>query len=282
MNSLSDFTLIIIRLWIWLFLLAAVFVPLERVFTLRSQRIFRQSIWTDIGYYFLSSLCSALLLGAPLALVSQASQAILPSFVGSTLDSWPLWLKVVLSLVIGDIGYYWSHRLAHEIPLLWRFHSIHHAPTELDWLVNTHGHPVDILFTRFCALLPLSVLGLGNLAGSAPDGSSSSALFLEILTLVGTIWGFFIHANLRWRVRPLEQLLTTPAFHHWHHTNDGPALINKNYAAMFPFIDRIFGSFYLPSDHRSESFGLAEEIPTGFIDELLHPFETQTSNSSQS
>jgi len=84
------------------------------------------------------------------------------------------------------------------------------------------------------------------------------------------LWGFFVHANLRWRFGPLEWLLATPAFHHWHHTNDGPDCVNKNYAAMFPWVDRMFGTFYLPKTWPAE-YGTSTPVPETLIGQLLEP-----------
>jgi len=86
------------------------------------------------------------------------------------------------------------------------------------------------------------------------------------------IWGFFIHANARWRFGPLEWLIATPAFHHWHHTNDGPAYVNKNYAALLPLVDRLFGTLYLPKDKQPEHYGIDEPLPSGFLGQLVRPF----------
>jgi sterol desaturase/sphingolipid hydroxylase (fatty acid hydroxylase superfamily) len=124
---------------------------------------------------------------------------------------------------------------------------IHHSAEHVDWLVNTRAHPVDMVFTRLCGLVPLSVLGL-----AAPLGGSASLIPVIVLFL-GTVWGFFVHANVRWRFGRLEWLSATPAFHHWHHTNDGPAYVDKNYAAMLPWINRLFGTFYFAatSDRRA-------------------------------
>ena len=180
---------------------------------------------------------------------------------------WPLWLRIVTALIVGEVGFYWGHRWSHEIPLLWRFHAVHHSAEHMDWLVNTHVHPVDMVFTRLCGLAPLYVLGLG-----APIAGSATLVPL-LIVLIGTVWGFFIHANLRWRFGPFEWLIAAPAFHHWHHTNDGPAVINKNYASTLPWIDWLFGTIHLPRRDRPVVFGVDERLPHGFIGQMLHPFD---------
>ena len=192
-------------------------------------------------YYFLSSLLPALLLSVPIGLLAWVVHHAVPGGFWRRPLRLPLWARVLAGLVAGEIGYYWGHRWSHEIPFLWRFHSIHHSAEEIDFLVNTRAHPVDMVFGRFCGLVPIYVLGLGGPVG--PAGS----LVPVLVTLIGMVWGFFIHANLRWRFGPLEWLISTPAFHHWHHTRTGP--INRNYSSTLPWLDWIFGT-HLPAPQR--------------------------------
>jgi sterol desaturase/sphingolipid hydroxylase (fatty acid hydroxylase superfamily) len=77
-----------------------------------------------------------------------------------------------------------------------------------------------------------------------------------LYTVIATTWSFFVHANLHWRLGWLEHLIATPAFHHWHHTNEDRRHINNNYATFLPLMDRIFGSFYLPSKRWPHCYGL--------------------------
>ena len=72
----------------------------------------------------------------------------------------PTGLRLMLAMGVGEVGAYWGHRACHRWPLLWRFHAVHHRAEELDWLVNTRAQPLDLVFTRLCALVPLYVLAL--------------------------------------------------------------------------------------------------------------------------
>ena len=99
-----------------------------------------------------------------------------------------------------------------------------------------------------------------------------------IVTLISTVWGFFIHANLRWRFGPLEWFISTPAFHHWHHTKTGP--INRNYASTLPWLDWIFGTHYLPKEW-PDSYGIDSEMPESLIGQLAYPLNPNPLAPSQ-
>ena len=251
------------RLCLWLLILSAIFLPLERLFALHPQKIFRPAIAVDLVYYFLTSLLPGLVLVVPLSLVAMAVHHVVPAIMLTAVAAWPLWLRAIAGLIVGEIGFYWGHRWTHEIPLLWRFHSIHHSPKHLDFLVNTRAHPVDLLFVRLCGLTPLYILGL------ATPLTTSGSLVPVLIVLIATVWGYFIHANIRWRLGPLEWLIASPAFHHWHHTALPP--LDRNYASMLPWMDRIFGTYFLPRNQWPTAYGIEATLPVSLHRQLIYP-----------
>lgn len=266
-QSVAAVGVLVLRLSLWLAVLGAVFVPLERLFALHPQKLFRKDFGIDLGYYFISGLVPSVLLGPPLALFAWAVHALLPTGLTTAVAAWPLALRVAVALVVEEIGFYWGHRWSHELALLWRFHAIHHSAEQMDWLVNTRTHPVDMVFTRLCGLALLYAVGLASPLAGAPN------LVPVLVLIIGSVWGFFVHANLRWRFGPLEWLVATPAFHHWHHTNDGPAFVNKNYAAMFPWVDALFGTLLLPRRQRPVRYGIDGTLEPDLTGQLMEPFE---------
>jgi sterol desaturase/sphingolipid hydroxylase (fatty acid hydroxylase superfamily) len=256
----------ILKLAAWLVILAVVFSPLERLFALHPKKIFRKGIVTDVGYYFLNGVVPGFLLSFPLALIAWFAHRLLPAGFISIIVAMPLWARLSAGMVVGEIGYYWGHRWSHEISFLWRFHAVHHSAEEVDYLVSTRAHPLDMVFTRLCELTPMYVLGL------ASPIAFKGSLVPILVTLIGTMWGFFIHANVNWRFGPLEWLVSTPAFHHWHHTNDGPAYINKNYAPLLPWVDWMFGTLYLPKDKQPERYGIDQPMSPVLFGQLVEPF----------
>ncbi len=231
------------HLAIWLVLLIALFVPLERLFTLRPAQVWRPQTGVDLAWYFINSIVPAAIIAVPLAILVKALQGANPFGLYAAVLTWPLWLKLLAAFAVNDFGAYWYHRWSHANRFLWRFHAIHHSAPHVDWLTNTRAHPIDMVFTRMAGLVPVYVLGLGQ----ATPGASTDAA--AIITIAGVIWSFMIHANVWFRFGPLEWLVSTPAFHHWHHSNDEHR--DHNFAAVFPLYDRLFGTLYLPRTYPS-------------------------------
>lgn len=257
------FVVDVLRLCLWLAVLTALFVPLERLFGEPRPAHTRSERSANLGYYFLSSLLPAILLAGPTALIAECMRYLIPAAVPALMAALPLAVKVLLGLVIGEVGTYWGHRLSHRIPWLWRFHAIHHSTEHMYFMAHTRTHPVDMVLTRLFGLFPLYVAGL---AGASVQGTQTPVIVL----LIGTLWGFFIHANVRWRFGPLEWLIATPAFHHWHHSRIEH--INRNYAATLPVLDRIFGTYYLPKTWPS-AYGVEQRTPASLAGQLIYPLK---------
>lgn len=262
MFDISTFAMQVMRLAVWLALLTAIFVPLERWFALKAAPWRRAEIGNDLAYYFINNIVPALLLALPLAALATLLQTVVPAEFYSSVRALPLWVSIPLGLVVADVGAYWGHRLSHEIPWLWRFHAVHHSAEHIDYMVNSRAHPIDMVVTRLFGLVPLYILGLGS-AGAA------GSVLPAVIAIIGTLASFFVHANVRWRLGPFEQLFATPAFHHWHHTRTDH--VNRNYAATFPWIDRLFGSFYLPA-HWPDAYGIPQPLAPTLSGQLLAPF----------
>ena len=253
----------LLSLSLWLAILVVIFVPLERFFAVYAHKTLRKGIGIDLCYYFINSLLPAALLSVPTALLTWSVRHIMPGSVLALTASLPFWALLPVGLVVSEIGGYWGHRWSHEIPFLWRFHAIHHSAEEMDFLINTRAHPLDMVFGRLCALAPMVILGLAG-----PSRTSVGNMLAVLVLLAGTFWGFFVHANVRWRLGLLEWLVATPKFHHWHHTKTG--LIDHNYAAMLPWIDRLFSTHNLPKEWPA-SYGIEAPMPPMLMDQLIYP-----------
>jgi sterol desaturase/sphingolipid hydroxylase (fatty acid hydroxylase superfamily) len=256
------FLLGVLRHCTWLVLLSLLFLPLEYFFAANRRRTARSSVLGDLGFYFISGFVPHWLLIIPLSLAASLAYQFVPWRWHAAVAALPVWLSGLAAFVVADFGFYWGHRLVHHIPFLWNFHAVHHDPEDVYFLISARAHPVDNAVIRLCGLVPIYILGLG-----APD-SVKGTLVATLIMLAMTVWGFFIHANLRWRFGALEWLLATPAFHHWHHTRS--EFRDRNFASMLPVWDRIFGTYHLPA-HFPSAYGIEEKLPPSIIGQLLHP-----------
>jgi len=169
----------------------------------------------------------------------------------------PWFLQFFLAVVVADIAEYFIHLALHKVPFLWRFHAVHHSSKALDWIAGSRAHFVDDTLVRGFILAPL-MLGF------------SQSIILAYLIFV-TIHATWTHCNFGPNAKWLEKFLVMPRYHHWHHTSQKEG-VDKNFAIHFPWIDKLFGTYYYP-DVWPERYGLdGEEIAHGFFGQTIEPF----------
>ncbi|MDH3752350.1 MAG: sterol desaturase family protein [Acidimicrobiia bacterium] len=232
-------------------------VPFEKLFPRHpGQRVRRPDVGTDMAYA-IGQPALAVAGIAVAVMVGIASLAWVPGLAIRPLVAMiPGGIKPFVGIALFDLAIYWVHRWSHEVPVLWRFHSIHHSTEHLDWVSGFRSHPFDgaIVAPPFVFLL----------------AAGFTAEFSGLLAVIQIVTGIFLHANVRWRLRPLHRVVITPEFHHWHHANETSA-INTNYSVFLPLWDLLFGSYHMPSDRRPQRYGVDEPIPDGIVAQLAHP-----------
>ena len=58
-------------------------------------------------------------------------------------------ITITINIIVLDFLIYWWHRTNHELPLLWRFHKIHHLDEFLDVTTALRFHFGEILLSTF-------------------------------------------------------------------------------------------------------------------------------------
>lgn len=175
------------------------------------------------------------------------------------LGSLPLWLQSAFVFVVSDFILYWTHRIFHG-KKLWKWHAIHHSPTEIDWLTTHRFHPIN----SWSTFIMVNVLMI--LIGFSPQSIASMAV-------LNTIYSAMVHANLNWTFGKFRYLFASPVFHRWHHTTQKEGL-DKNFAPTFPLFDVMFGTFYMPEGKLPEHYGIkGSKIPEDFVGQIIYPFK---------
>jgi sterol desaturase/sphingolipid hydroxylase (fatty acid hydroxylase superfamily) len=236
-----------------------VFVPLERLFALHAeQKVFRRGWANDLIFLFVNGLLIKLGLLAVIAVSIFAAAQIVPASFQALVGGLPYWVQIPLVILLSDLGFYWTHRMFHAVPWLWRFHAIHHSIEELDWLAAARVHPADQILTKGVSLIPVVALGFSEWA-------------IGVYALLYQWQSVLIHANVRFRFGPLRLLLASPEFHHWHHSSDREAR-DMNFAGQLSFLDALFGTLHMPRGQMPKAYGLDRPIPHRYALQLLYPF----------
>lgn len=141
------------------------------------------------------------------------------------------WSGLALDIVALDFWIYWWHRANHEVPLLWRFHQVHHFDELLDTTSALRFHFGEVVLSALVRALVIIAL----------DIPLSSVLLFEALVLISAI---FHHSDAR-LPQPFEQALArviiTPSIH-WVHHHAIRADTDSNYGTIFSFWDPLFRS----------------------------------------
>jgi len=154
--------------------------------------------------------------------------------------------KLVLGFLAFDLWMYGWHRANHTMPFLWRFHRMHHSDPELDTTSALRFHAGEMLISAVLRLAVIPLLGI-----------PLNHLLLYELILEPVI--LFHHSNIALPEtldRPMRLLIVSPNMHRVHHSNI-PEETNSNYASIFSFWDRIWGT-YRRRDILSVRYGLKE------------------------
>jgi len=176
----------------------------------------------------------------------------------------PLGLSWVLALLMLDCWQYWWHRINHRIPLLWRFHAVHHSDAEMDATSGVRFHTVEVILSMIARLIVLPLIGL-----TVPQ-----LLLYETLSLPVIL---FHHSNIRLpnkADRLMRWLIVTPWMHWVHHSRYQPET-DSNYSSFLSFWDRLFGSFRLRDKPEEIDLGLDdwhEKEWRGLFGMLIKPF----------
>lgn len=213
----------------------------------------RRSAMTNLLILYFGSLNGILYL-ATIAPLEWSYHALnLPSLDPSIWEGVPFVLKCLIALLVYDVSIYWVHRILHT-SWLWPSHAVHHSDPELHFLSWSRGHFTEQIFIAGCLVFTSSWLGF-----------KIQEIF--ILATIKALHQYYVHSKLDWNHGILGEVIASPQFHRWHHANLVEAY-DKNFATIFPFLDRLWGTYYNP--------GSALNIPTGIEDEPSNDFITQT------
>lgn len=199
-----------------------------------------------------------LLVGLPLFRLLTRSFEALFGVRTSPVAGLPAAVQVAIGIVAVDLFSYAWHRSVHASRFLWPFHSVHHSQRYLTVATGFRTHFIDEIVRTVFMFIPLYFLGI------------RPHTFIAVDLVVSWILGLQ-HADLPWSYGVLGTFIVSPSYHRMHHSLDA-ADRDKNFAVLFPFWDRLFGSYVIPN-HRPDRFGVDDPgYPESFVRQLAWPF----------
>jgi sterol desaturase/sphingolipid hydroxylase (fatty acid hydroxylase superfamily) len=173
--------------------------------------------------------------------------------------------RAFISIALLDYTLYWWHYLTHRLPLLWRFHQVHHVDREMDTTTAIRFHFGEIAISVIFRAAQVAIIG----PTIAAFASWQVFLFLCIL---------FHHANVRLPLaaeRGVARFVMTPRLHGIHHSIQPPE-VNSNWSSGFTIWDWLHGT--LRTDVPQDSIvigvpGLRDDRAQALESALLLPFK---------
>jgi sterol desaturase/sphingolipid hydroxylase (fatty acid hydroxylase superfamily) len=157
----------------------------------------------------------------------------------------PTWLKIFITVAFMDFMLYVWHLLNHEVPLLWRFHRVHHSDLNMDVSTATRFHFGELAIS---AVIKISLIFF---LGASPIGV---LIFESLLVLCAQ----FHHSSLKisksfetlWWI-----LFVPPSMHRIHHSVKIKER-NSNYGTIFSIWDRFLGTLLANLDQTKIRIGV--------------------------
>ena len=72
----------------------------------------------------------------------------------------PIWLAIPVSILALDLVSYGWHRANHAVPILWRFHQVHHSDSAFTTTTSLRFHPGELILSLPLRLVAVAGLGV--------------------------------------------------------------------------------------------------------------------------
>jgi sterol desaturase/sphingolipid hydroxylase (fatty acid hydroxylase superfamily) len=143
----------------------------------------------------------------------------------------PRWVKPIAAILLLDYTLYVWHRLTHRVPVLWRFHKVHHIDREMDASTALRFHFGEITLSVAFRAAQIRVIG------------PSVGMYLGWQTFL-IVCILFHHANVRlplvWE-RRIARVFVTPRLHGIHHSIVADQ-VNSNWSSGLTVWDWLHGT----------------------------------------
>ena len=235
----------------------------------KNQSVLRKDFWLDAFYMYFNFFIFYIILFAGLQetgdyLIQKLLKGIgIENKFAIQVQKLNLFWKSLIALIVQDFTHWNVHRLLHRVPILWKFHKVHHSVKEMGFAAHLRYHWMEPVVYNSLKYIPLAIIG---------GFSAQDVAFVHFFNIA---IGHLNHANINWNFGWLKYVLNNPRMHIWHHSKELPEerKYGVNFGLTLSIWDYIFKTNYVPYSGRDIELGFKgdEDFPKGFIQQEIYP-----------
>jgi sterol desaturase/sphingolipid hydroxylase (fatty acid hydroxylase superfamily) len=195
-----------------------------------TQKTFSLSFAQDSVWFFYEMMLNALILAFYVEYLTGFYHQHFSNLTVTSLSGSPGWIRFLLSVLLVDFIYWLQHYCHHKVPLLWRFHALHHSQKELNFFTDFRYHGAEYVVRYTFLIVPFLILKL------EPPVIVAYVIFSKC-------YSHFYHGNIRTNLGPFKYVLVTPQSHRVHHSIESQHR-DRNFGAIFSIWDFMLGTQY--------------------------------------
>ncbi|KPK11281.1 MAG: hypothetical protein AMJ56_06490 [Anaerolineae bacterium SG8_19] len=226
---------------------------IERVIG-RRERASRKDVTFNIVYLLIFTTILAFMQPELKSSVSWIASALGGPYIdlrfGANEEVLPNIAALIIYLFVFDCFYYWWHRFQHKTSIGWLTHKLHHVDENMGVTTTKKGHPLDPVGRTIAVFLPMAIV------------FNLEPINIAWIAFASGLQQMFVHMNINCHLGWLNYVITLPNQHRIHHS----VLLehrDKNFAAFFPIMDVLFGTFVYPDKEAPHKGAPPTGIPTG-------------------
>lgn len=182
-----------------------------------------------------------------------------------------MWFAISLVIWLATVDFleYLWHRAQHAWKPLWAMHSLHHSEESINVLTAYRAFWLEF-WIKIVAVYPI----VGILFKAPP-------VLLFVASVIHLLNDNWAHMNLRLSFGRFSLFVQNPQFHRIHHSAK-PEHLNKNFSALLPIWDILFGTAWKPLPGEFPDTGLIpRDVPVNIFEALMWPFRAKRFDRSK-
>jgi sterol desaturase/sphingolipid hydroxylase (fatty acid hydroxylase superfamily) len=248
----------------------------KAIYTHKSARV---DIWLYLLDRGMMPIWFLLFLASVAPFVERTAVGALQSLFGASPEVTPTvaWRLVygLVTILIADMIFYWTHYMMHKTQIGWAIHKVHHSAQVLTPLTRPREHFIAGPVWALGPAIGLSLSGGIFAWVFGGDITRITILNVGIFSFLYALNGNFRHYHISFRYPHwLEYWLQSPGMHHTHHS-----YLEKHWDSNLGLVtsiwDRLMGTIYIADRYEETPWGLAPKDQaeyTTLSDNLVTPF----------